>query len=39
MRINWTWVARAHVIWNEDLAYFTLWLFGRRFHTCWERSR
>lgn len=35
MKINYTWPGRLHMICRADLIYFTIWLFGRRYHRCW----
>lgn len=36
MKINYTWPGRIHVIWNTDIRYFTLRVFGYRFH--WDNG-
>ncbi len=34
MRINFTICNRLHLIWNADVRYVTVRLFGRRLHWC-----
>lgn len=36
--INYTRPARLHIIIRRDLAYLTLWLFGRRYHRSWGKQ-